>query len=192
MEEKKDFVYSFFRAIYKSILIILYRPKIIGLENLPKTGAAILAGNHRRAFDPVMIMMTTKRKVHFLAKIEVSKGLHGKLFKTLGVLIVDRSKANPHAILESEKILNEGGLIGIFPEGTRNRTDEELLSFKKGAVMMAGRTNSPIVPFTIRGKYKAFRGRVEIEFGKPINVTDMDTKDANEFLRDEVLKLLRK
>ena len=192
MKEEKDFVYSFFRAIYKSILIILYRPKIIGIENLPKTGSAILAGNHRRAFDPVMIMMTTKRKVHFLAKIEVSRGLHGKLFKRLGAIIVDRSKANPHAVLESEKILNEGGLIGIFPEGTRNRTNEELLSFKKGAVMMASRTNSQIVPFAIKGKYKAFRGRVIIEFGKPINVTNMDTKEANEFLREEVLKLLRK
>lgn len=192
MKEEKDFVYSFFRIIYKSILKILYRPKIVGIENLPKTGSAILAGNHRRAFDPVLVMMCTKRKVHFLAKIEVSKGLHGKLFKRLGVIIVDRSKRNPAAVIASENILKSGGLIGIFPEGTRNRTEEELLSFKKGAVMMAGRTNSPIVPFAIKGKYKAFRGRVEIEFGKPIDVTNIDTKEANEKLRGEVLKLLRK
>lgn len=190
--EEKDFVYNFFRGIYKTILKILYRPRIIGAENLPKTGSIILAGNHRRAFDPVLVMMSTKRIVHFLAKAEVMKGLHGKLFERLGAIKVDRSKANPHAILESEKILKDGGAIGIFPEGTRNRTKEELLAFRKGAVMMAQRTNSKIVPFAIKGKYRAFRGRVEIEFGNPIDVTGMDTKDANDYLKEEVLKLLRK
>lgn len=137
-------------------------------------------------------MMCTKRKVHFLAKIEVSKGLHGKLFKRLGVIIVDRSKKNPAAVIASENILKSGGVIGIFPEGTRNRTTEELLSFKKGAVMMAQRTNTKIIPFAIKGKYKAFIGRVEIEFGKPIDVSSMEHNEANEYLRNQVLKLLRK
>ena len=192
MKQEHDFLYSFFRVIYKIILKILYRPKILGIENLPKTGSIILAGNHRRAPDPVLVMMCTKRKVHFLAKIEVSRGLHGKLFKRLGVIVVDRSKANPQAVLESENILKNGGVIGIFPEGTRNRTTEELLNFKKGAVLMAQRTNSKIVPFAIKERYKAFRKRAKLEFGEPINVVNMDTNDANEYLREEVLKLLRK
>lgn len=193
MKKEKRILYNFFKVIYTVLLKILYRPKVIGKENIPKDGALILAGNHRRAFDPVMVMMSTKRYVHYMAKEEVYFGLHGLIFKALGVIKIYKNKSgNVKSVMEAERILNNGGTIGIFPEGTRNRTKEELQKFKHGTVVMAQRTNTNIVPFAIRGKYKVFNKDLTLEFGKPIDVTNMETEEANKYLKNEVLNLLRK
>ena len=162
MKKENRFLYYFLRKIYRTILIILYRPQVIGTENIPKEGPVILAGNHRHAFDPVVVMMTTKRVVHFLAKKEAFKGLHGKMFEGIGLIKVDRTKANPLAVMQSESVLKQGGIIGIFPEGTRNKTEEQVLPFKKGTVTIAQKTNTPIVPFAISGNYKPFHKSVTI------------------------------
>ncbi len=193
MKKERKFLYNFLKVIYTVLLKILYRPKVIGKENIPKDGALILAGNHRRAFDPVMVMMSTKRYVHYMAKEEVYFGLHGLIFKALGVIKIYKNKSgNVKSVIEAERILNNGGTIGIFPEGTRNRTKEELQKFKHGTVVMAQRTNTNIVPFAIRGKYKVFNKDLTLEFGKPIDVTNMETEEANKYLKNEVLNLLRK
>lgn len=193
MKKERRILYNFFKVIYTVLLKILYRPKVIGKENIPKDGALILAGNHRRAFDPVMVMMSTKRYVHYMAKEEVYFGLHGLIFKALGVIKIYKNKSgNVKSVMEAERILNNGGTIGIFPEGTRNRTKEELQKFKHGTVVMAQRTNTNIVPFAIRGKYKVFNKDLTLEFGKPIDVTNMETEEANKYLKNEVLNLLRK
>ena len=193
MKKERRILYNFFKVIYTVLLKILYRPKVIGKENIPKDGALILAGNHRRAFDPVMVMMSTKRYVHYMAKEEVYFGLHGLIFKALGVIKIYKNKSgNVKSVMEAERILNNGGTIGIFPEGTRNITKEELQKFKHGTVVMAQRTNTNIVPFAIRGKYKVFNKDLTLEFGKPIDVTNMETEEANKYLKNEVLNLLRK
>ena len=193
MKKERRILYNFFKVIYTVLLKILYRPKVIGKENIPKDGALILAGNHRRAFDPVMVMMSTKRYVHYMAKEEVYFGLHGLIFKALGVIKIYKNKSgNVKSVMEAERILNNGGTIGIFPEGTRNRTKEELQKFKHGTVVMAQRTNTNIVPFAIRGKYKVFNKDLTLDFGKPIDVTNMETEEANKYLKNEVLNLLRK
>lgn len=193
MKKERRILYNFLKVIYTVLLKVLYRPKIIGKENIPKDGALIFAGNHRRAFDPVMVMMCTKRYVHYMAKEEVYFGLHGLVFKALGVIKIYKNKSgNVRAVMEAERILNNGGTIGIFPEGTRNRTKEELQKFKHGTVVMAQKTNTHILPFAIRGKYKVFNRDLTLEFGKPIDVTNMETEEANKYLKKEVLNLLRK
>ena len=93
---------------------------------------------------------------------------------------------------KAAEILKNGGTIGIFPEGTRNRSKEELQRFKHGTVVMAQKTNTLIMPFAIRGKYKIFNKNLTLEFGKPIDVTNMQTEEANDYLKNEVLNLLRK
>lgn len=84
------------------------------------------------------------------------------------------------------------GTVGIFPEGTRNKTKKELLPFRRGAVLIAQRTNSKIVPFALRGKYKLFRKGIILEFGKPIDVLNLEKDVANDELKEEVLELVRK
>lgn len=191
MKENKV-LYRFLKLIVTPILKILYRPKVYGQDNIPEEGGVIFAGNHRHAFDPVVVMTNTKRMVHYMAKESLFKGLHGFILRQIGIIKVYRTKSNPQAVVEAEEILKNGGTVGIFPEGTRNKTNDDLLKFRHGAVVIAKNSNSKIVPFAIRGKYKLFRKGLEIEFGKPVNVSNMELEEANEYIRNEVLKLFRK
>lgn len=191
MKENK-ILYKFLKLIYSTLLKVLYRPTAKGQENIPEEGPIIFAGNHRHAFDPIVVMTYTKRIVHYMAKESLFKGFHGFLFKQIGLIKVYRSKSNPQAVVEAEEILKNGGTIGIFPEGTRNKTEEELLKFRHGAVAIAKKSNSKIIPFAVKGKYKLFRKGLVIEFGKPVDVSNMELEEANDYIRNEVLKLLRK
>lgn len=191
MKENKV-LYKVCKLIYSTLLKVLYRPTAIGIENIPKDEPIIFVGNHRHAFDPVVVMTHTKRIVHYMAKESLFKGIHGIIFKQMGLIKVYRTKKNPEAIQSAVELLKEGGTLGIFPEGTRNRTKAELLRFKHGAVTIAQQSNSKIVPFAIKGEYKLFRKKLVIEYGKPVDVSKMKLEDANDYVRNEVLNLLRK
>ena len=192
MEKEKKFLYKICKNIYSPIIKMLYRPKVFGAENIPKEGRLIIAGNHKNALDPTIVMSNTNRIVHFMAKEELFKGIHGIIFKKIGLIKIHRKRSNPLAIIQAEDILNKEGTIGIFPEGTRNKTKQELLKFRTGTVLLAQKTNTKILPFAIRGDYKIFKNDLEIEFGKPIDVIGKQKEEANEYLRNEVLKLLEK
>lgn len=191
MRENKK-LYSVLKFICGAIFKVLYRPKVYGIDNIPSSGGVVFVSNHKHAFDPVGIMIHTDRMVHYLAKISLFKGIHGKMLESIGIIKVDRSKKNPLAVMEAEEVLKSGGAIGVFPEGTRNRTGEGLLPFKKGSVRMAINTGSLIVPCAIRGEYKIFKSSLEIEYGKALDVSNMSIEDVNEFVRNEVLNLLGK
>lgn len=192
MKKEKNYLYRVLRVIYTVLIRILFRPTVYGKENIPDEGPIIFAGNHIHAFDPIVVMSSTKRIVHYMAKDELFKGIHGWLFKKIGLIQIHRDRKNPVAVLEAESILKNGGTVGIFPEGTRNKTQDELLPFKKGAVLIAQRTNSKIVPFALKGKYKLFRKGIILEFGKPIEVFNLEKEEANDELKEEVLELIRK
>ena len=130
---KESMLYKTVRPILKFLFLNLYRPKIIGSENIPKEGRIILAGNHTNNFDCVLLMSSTKRCIHFLAKVELFKGFKKVIFSNLGLTPVDRSKKNPDALKSAKMYLENEKVIGIFPEGTFSKTDE-LLPFKIGAV----------------------------------------------------------
>ncbi len=191
MKENK-LLYKTLKLIYSSLLKILYRPKAIGVENIPVDGPIIFAGNHRHAFDPVVVMTHTKKIVHFMAKESIFKGVHGFILKRMGLIKIYRTKGNATAVKEAIKILENGGTIGIFPEGTRNRTNDDLLKFRRGTVRMAKEANTKIVPFAIKGGYRVFRKGLQIEFGKPVDLSKMEIDEANEYIRNEVLTMYRK
>lgn len=191
MKENKK-LYKFLKIIYSSLLKILYKPKAHGTENVPEEGPIIFVGNHRYAFDPIVVMTHTSRIVHYMAKESLFKGIHGKIFERIGLIKVHRNKNNLMAIIEAEEILKQGGAIGIFPEGTRNRTNQELLKFRHGAVAIAKETNSKIIPFAIKGKYRVFKKGLSIEFGEPVDISQMEIEEANDYIRNEVLNIFRK
>ena len=192
MKERK-IIYKFFKLIYVPLLKIIFRPKVFGKENIPQDGGLIFAGNHKCALDPIMVTSNTKRFVHFMAKEEVSGGFHGKIMDLVGIIRVYKDrKRNISSIKIVKNLLKNEGTLGIFPEGTRNRTNKPLLKFRKGTVTLAKSSNVKIVPFAIRGNYKPFRKGLEIEFGKTIDVTSMEIDIANDYLENEVFKLLLK
>ena len=185
---KESMLYKIVRPILKFLFLNLYRPKIIGSENIPKEGRIILAGNHTNNFDCVLLMSSTKRCIHFLAKVELFKGFKKVIFSNLGLIPVDRSKKNPDALKTAKMYLENDMVIGIFPEGTFSKTDE-LLPFKIGAVKMAYDTDTTIVPFAITGKYKLFSKDLKITFGKPLSISD-DLDIENNNLRDLISKMV--
>ncbi len=185
-------LYKIAKAIYSKLLKVLYNPTTKGTKNIPEKGPIIIVGNHKHAFDPIMVMSNTNRTIHYMAKESLFKGIHGKILESIGTIKIHRNKSNPIAIKEAEEILKQGGAVGIFPEGTRNRTNQELLKFRHGAVEIAKKTNTPIIPFAIKGDYKLFKKGLSIEFGKPIKISHMEVEEANNYIRNEVLNILRK
>ena len=173
------------------IFIKLYKPTYIGREYIPKTGAIILAGNHTSYLDPLLLMSSTNRCIHFLAKIELFKGIKKFFFQNLGIIPVDRKRKNPQAINLANKYLLDNKVIGLFPESTINKTKDIIMPFKYGAVKMASETNSKIIPFSITHKYKFFKKSVIICFDKPYEVTNNIEKD-NKVLEEKVINLIRR
>lgn len=192
MGKKGNVLYNILKVIYAILLKILFNPKVYGVENIPLEEGLILAGNHKCFIDPVIVMNSTKRRVYFMAKAEAFKGPLGLILKGIGLIKVDRSKNNPMAVIEAEKILKERNVVGIFPEGTRNKSNKPILKFRYGAVSIAKRANVKVVPFAIRGEYRIFRNNLQIEFGKPIEVVNLEIEEANKLLENEVIKLLGK
>ena len=186
---KEPLLYKLLIPLNK-IFIYLYRPTYNGIENIPKEGGVILAGNHTSKLDPLLLMSSTNRCIHFLAKIELFKGPKKLFFKKLGIIPVDRKKKNPEAINLSNQYLNDNKVIGIFPESTINKTNDVIMPFKYGAVKMAKDTGCYLVPFSVTNKYKFLKRSVTISFGKPYQVIDMIEKE-NKKLENKVKELIR-
>lgn len=179
---KEPLLYRIVRPIVTFLVHIVFRPNYIGLENIPKSGRIVLAGTHTNDFDSPLLISCTKRVVHFLAKDSLTKGILGPAFKALGLIPVNRSIHDKGALKSAINTLEEDKVIGIFPEGTINRTDDLIMPFKIGAVKMAKETNSKIVPFVITGGYKIFKKSVTIEFLEPIEIKNDNLTEENERL----------
>jgi 1-acyl-sn-glycerol-3-phosphate acyltransferase len=163
-------LYRITRPIITVLFKTIYKPTIIGSENIPTTGRIVLAGNHTNNFDCILLIASTKRTIHFLAKDELIKGPKKIIFKNMGIIPVNRRKKDPNSLKKAKEILEEEKVIGIFPEGTFNRSENVILPFKIGAVKMSYDTSSNVIPFTIKGKYKPFKKGLTLEFLKPIQI----------------------
>jgi 1-acyl-sn-glycerol-3-phosphate acyltransferase len=162
----------------------VFRPRAGGTEHVPDTGAAILASNHLSAADWIHMPLSLKRRVTFLAKAEyfTGKGVKGALqrafFTGSGQVPIDRSSASAaeNAIQTGLRILREGKLLGIYPEGTRS-PDGRLYRGKTGIARLALETGVPVVPVAVLGtdvvappgkKFGRWT-RPHVKFGKPLD-----------------------
>ncbi len=188
---KEPLLYLVIKPIAVLVFRLVFKPKINGENNIPKNGAAVLAGNHIKFWDCFMVMAGTKRCVHFLAKSELFGNFFTKwFFTTAGIIPVHRNRKDKAALDDAEKYLESGCVIGIFPEGTTNKTNEPLLPFKIGAVKMASDTYSPIVPFVINGEYKPFKSNIEITFQEPVYIKSGNLTEENEKFRELIYSKL--
>lgn len=183
--------YKILRPIISLLFKVLYRPIIIGRENIPKTGGLVLAGNHTKWLDPIMLIAVTKRQVHFLAKDELFHGKTKLIVKGMGCIPVNRKIHDKDALNQGYKTLEKGNVIGIFPEGTINRTKEIIMPFKIGAVKMSKETDSYLLPFIITGKYKLFKNSIRIEFLKPQKVEEDLAKENEKLMNNISGKLIK-
>ncbi|MBR1862549.1 MAG: 1-acyl-sn-glycerol-3-phosphate acyltransferase [Ruminococcus sp.] len=181
------------RAVIKPLFVAVFRPRIVGAEHIPKEGAAVLAGNHMHALDPILIDICTHRTVRTLAKKDLRDGAFGWFFRSLGTIPVDlRAKKNPEALAAAEEALSEGELVNVSPEAKRNYTDELLLPFKYGAAAMSEKTGAALVPYAITGSYKLFGDRLTVVFGKAFHGPEGDLYRTNKQLYENIGSLLIK
>ena len=188
--EKDPRFYKMVRPIVTFLFKFLYRPQIIGKEYIPKEGRIIIAGNHTNNLDCILLISSTKRCIHFLAKDELYKGVKKILFKHMGIIPVNRRVKDGQSLKKAKIFLNKEMVIGIFPEGTFNKSNNPILPFKIGAVKMAHDTNTKIIPFVIKGKYKLFQRKIRIIFFSPVEITEDNLDLANEKLMNFVSKKL--
>lgn len=179
--------YKFIMMVVRLFNKVYIRPTYEGLENIPKSGSFILAGNHVHLFDPLTIKSVMKRDVHYLAKASLFKFPQSLIFKNTGTIKVNRDGNDHAAYEEAVEYLKKGEIIGIYPEGTRER-GRGLLPFKTGAVRMSLDADTVIIPFATIGEYKAFRKGLIVRFGKPYKASK-DIEKSNEELREIVRKL---
>ena len=192
MNSKAPLLYKISRIVLGPIFKWYYNPTIVNKEYIPKEGSIVIAGNHKHLFDQCLTIIATKRPIHYMAKKEYFDNKKvAWFFKGTGCISVDRKNKDPKAKEAALDVLNDGGAIGIFPEGTRNRTEALLLPFKFGAVSLALKTDSYIVPFAITGDYKFRSKNLKITYGKPFKITDMTIEEANDKLYKIVEKLLK-
>ncbi|MEF3118041.1 lysophospholipid acyltransferase family protein [Streptomyces chrestomyceticus] len=165
------------------LLRLIFRPHVEGLEHVPPTGAAIIAGNHLSFSDHFVMPVIVPRRVTFLAKAEyfTGQGIRGRLtaafFRGIGQIPVDRSggKAAQAALKSGLTVLRKGRVLGIYPEGTRSH-DGRLYKGRTGVAAMAIKAQVPVVPCAMIGTFEAQPTgrrlpramRITIRFGKPL------------------------
>lgn len=197
--------YGLLRAFLTPFLMILFRPKVRGLRNVPVSGPVILASNHLSFSDSIFMPLVVPRKVTFLAKSEYftspgPKGLLKKLtFLALGQVPVDRSggRRSEAALITGLKVLSDGKCLGIYPEGTRS-PDGRLYKGRTGLVRLALESGAPIIPIAMfdtdkiqpSGKLIPKIMRVKMIFGEPIYLKGDSTN--LQLLRDLTDVLMRK
>ena len=177
---------------------VFFRPKAEGTENVPATGAAIIASNHLSAADWVFMPMQLKRRVTFLAKAEYFTGtgvkgfLQRAFFTGAGQVPIDRSSASAaeDAIQTGLRILREGKLLGIYPEGTRS-PDGRLYRGKIGVARMALDTGVPVVPCAVvyssrKLPFGKKLTRVVVRFGKPLDFSRYEGMAGDRFVERSI------
>lgn len=190
MKIKEPFLYKIVRPIITIFFKLLFTPQIIGKENIPSSGKVIIAGNHTHIFDCLLLMSSTKRSIHFLAKKELLDGPKKIIFKNMGLIPVNRKTKDHQALQTAINYLNEDKLIGIFPEGTTEK-QRGMLPFKMGAIKMSKETNSPIIPFAISGDYHLFSKNLKIVFGESFEIKN-DLEIERKSLEEKVKNLLKR
>ncbi|MBR5618116.1 MAG: 1-acyl-sn-glycerol-3-phosphate acyltransferase [Clostridia bacterium] len=176
---KESIAYPLIRPVIRMLIKIVFKEKVVGLENIPKDGKFIVASNHVTAIDPVLVADRCPRTLHFMAKINLFKNPFSNwLLTTMNAFPVDRTGVDMKAIRYAEALLDNGHAIGIFPEGTRSKTLEPQRA-RGGVALIAQQTGADILPVCIYFSEKPhFRSRLTIRYGEIIPFDTIGLIDA--------------
>ncbi len=187
------------RRIGVGLMYGLWKPRVLGAWRMPASGPAILAVNHSHNIDGPMVMGVSPRPTHFLVKKEAFIGPLDPFLTAIGQLKVDRSVADRGAITQALDVLKAGGVLGIFPEGTRGEGD--FASLRAGLAYFAVRGGAPVVPVAVLGSsgkpgrlikgLPPLRSRVDVVFGDPFEAGDGSGRRTRKAL-DEATERIQK
>ncbi|MFB8090474.1 lysophospholipid acyltransferase family protein [Streptomyces sp. NPDC058369] len=185
------------RGIGIGLMYGLFKPRVLGAWRVPASGPVILAVNHSHNIDGPMLMGTAPRPVHFLIKKEAFVGPLDPFLRGIGQLKVDRTIADRTAITRALGVLEDGGVLGIFPEGTRG--DGDFASLRAGLAYFAVRSGAPIVPVAVLGSTERrgrlisalppLRSRVDVVFGEPFEAGDGSGRRTRKALDEATLRI---
>ncbi|ELS52090.1 lysophospholipid acyltransferase family protein [Streptomyces viridochromogenes] len=187
------------RRIGVGLMYGLWRPRVLGAWKVPATGPVIFAVNHSHNIDGPMVMGVAPRPTHFLIKKEAFVGLLDPFLTGIGQLKVDRDTTDRTAITRALDVLSDGGVLGIFPEGTRGEGD--FASLRAGLAYFAVRSGAPVVPVAVLGSSEKrgrlikglppLRSRVDVVFGDPFEAGDGSGRRTRKAL-DEATERIQK
>lgn len=187
--------YAFARSVVYTIFKPWYRIEAIGVENFPKEGGVLLCSNHIHNFDPIVVGIMAPRPIHYMAKEEVfNVPILGGIVRKCNAFPVKRGLSDREALRTGLKILKDGKVFGLFPEGTRSKTGE-LGKGLSGAGFFASRSEAQVIPCAVIGPYKSFK-KLKVVYGKPIDMDDMRKTKASadqvtELIMSEIHKLIK-
>jgi len=161
------YFYRVARVIANIVFRIIFRIEVNGKENVPKEGPIVLCSNHKSNLDPIILGIVFPRPIIFMAKKELFENKFiAKLITALGAFPVDRKGSDIGAIKKSFRVLKQGQVLGIFPEGTRVQ-EMDLDNTKPGIALISIKSKSPVIPVFIDSEYKLF-SKIVINIGEPI------------------------
>ena len=172
--------YTFAKAVMRVFFALIYPLRMVGVENLPNSGAAILCGNHMSLLDPLAAGRAVGRPVRFMGKKELfSVPVLNTLLRALGAFPVDRGNTDITAVRTSLNILKEGGVLGIFPQGGRETGGYR--GMETGVALIALKSGAPVVPMRIMEKFRPFR-RNTLIIGEPVDMSAYSIRAGSEAL----------
>lgn len=185
-------IYTFLRGIFRIFFKLLFFLRASGTNHIPKDGAVIICCNHKSYWDPPIMGTPLERKVSYMAKAELFRiPVFGWVIRQTGAFPVRRGGVSKDSIRGALRILENGGMLGIFPEGTRAR--ENAVTAKRGAANLAFKSGATVVPAAIIGSYKPFRP-IHIVYGSPVDLSefaDDHSSEAQERATDKIMSAIR-
>jgi 1-acyl-sn-glycerol-3-phosphate acyltransferase len=191
-------LYRFLRGTCGPMLRSMFALEVTGLEHVPTHGPFILASNHHNYLDAFVLGVAVPRPINFLVMPRVyhASPLHPLFHRSLGSIPLNLERPDSGAIKRSLRVLEDGAVVGIFPEGPFSR-EGRLVSGQPGVAMIALRSGVPVVPAAISGTYEALAGRrfyvprshpLTVRFGPPLHVHQTRRHRANQANREEITR----
>ncbi|BCS81220.1 lysophospholipid acyltransferase family protein [Anaerocellum diazotrophicum] len=190
---KYNFFLNFIRKVAFILLKCIFFIRVEGKENIPED-PFIICANHRSYLDPVLIILIFDRKVYFMAKSELFRiWWLAPIIKAFGAFPVKRGKSDIGAIKRAIDVIKSGNILGIFPEGKRNRTKEVILKGEKGVATIVKATGAKVLPVGISGRIIPF-GKIRVRIGKPIEFRNntIDNQEIVDKIMNEIKELILK
>ncbi len=191
--------YRFFKVIFIFFYKLFFRYDVSGAENIPEKGGVIIASNHLSYLDPPLIGIAIKRRAFYMAKSSLFRNPLISWFVKMFSIPVDRDATKPSTIKTAVKLLKEGKVLVIFPEGGRSRSGD-IEGGKRGVGMLAAMSKAAVVPACITGTDRALPvgakfikpAKVSIRFGKPMEIREAEkSKDFQKRVTNEIMERIK-
>jgi 1-acyl-sn-glycerol-3-phosphate acyltransferase len=177
----------------------MYRIRVRERHRVPATGPVVMVANHSSFIEPQVLFGLVRRRAVFLVKAELGRGLVGRAFRCIGQITVRRGTADREPLMAAVGVLRAGGLVGIFPEGTRGSGD--VAHAEQGAAWLVRMTGAVVLPVATRGTYRppgarrGFRPKLDVLVGEPYRLSVQRGRtglaEATEDIRKHLADLVR-